>query len=78
MEPEEPREIDLRNRIRRTLQGAARLSARYSRGIEHLLAPDILQPDSTLGIKGGRVLALKKENEDTRGHTHAKLGHRDF
>lgn len=77
MDSRKPRQVNLKRRILNGVARAARLSARYSKGVRSLFAPDILEPDSTLGINC-RYIALKKENEDTRGHTYDKLRHHDF
>lgn len=78
MESRKPRKVTLKRRILNGTARAACLSARYSKRFRSLFAPDIYEPDSTLGITGGRCLALKKENEDTRGYRWFELGHQDF
>lgn len=69
-----PSKTTLKHKI---LNGCLQLIIRAKRG-RGFLAPDIIEPDSTLGITSGRCLALKKEDEDTRGYVYHQLGHKDF
>jgi predicted O-methyltransferase YrrM len=62
---------------RRILHSAVQIFARHPSAINRLFKPQILEPDSTLGI-AGRCVALKKEDEDTRGYVLSKIGHQDF
>ncbi len=64
---------------RRLLLDVARRSARSSTAIARLFKPNVLESDGSLGITGGRCIALKKENDDTRhGAGPADIGHHDF
>jgi predicted O-methyltransferase YrrM len=74
MESRVPRKTTLKRQI---LNGPLQLLARSKR-VRRLFAPDIIESDSTLGITSGRCLALKKEDEDTRGYEFHQLGHKDF
>ena len=62
---------------RQLLLGAALLCARSSSAVAQLFKPQVLATDQSLGITGGRCLALRKESDDTR-HGADQSEHRDF
>ena len=76
LDPARSRPLSLKRRL---LLELARRSARVSGAVEQLFKPQVLEPDASLGISGGRCVALKKEDDDTRGGAGpSDIGHRDF
>ncbi len=72
--PARRRNTSLQRRIR---LGSARLAARSSNAVAALFKPQILKTDESLGITGGRCLALTKLADDTR-HGADPSEHQDF
>lgn len=62
---------------RRLLNGTVRFLGRHSDAIRGVVRPNVLEPDAPLEI-AGRCVALRKEDDDTRGYRLDTIGHQDF
>lgn len=73
----QPLEPDTPSLKRRLFRGAVRFLGRHSSAFRGIVKPSVLDADAPLE-NAGRCVALRKEDDDTRGYTIDVLGHQDF